>query len=264
MKIGILGDGLMAQAIGHLLHKNGFEFQVFSRKKNNVEEIATVQVAFLCVPSSAVECYANYLKLVPVVVSCAKGVVTKDKPFISGFFESSQFCVISGPNFAGEVVDNHKTITTIASKNNSIFNTIEKILSSSKFELEITNEVLGAEICGIVKNVIAIMMGFASVKTPSWNEKSLILTKMFQEISQILEYFSCNQEVLNLSCGIGDIFLTCSSVNSRNYQFGVNLAMGVNGQSQTVEGLRSIDFIKDLPLAIPYLKTVKSLLLEES
>jgi glycerol-3-phosphate dehydrogenase (NAD(P)+) len=262
MKIGILGDGLMAQAISHLLHKNGVEFQVFSRKKGNVEEISKVQIAFLCVPSSAVECYTIYLKPVQVVVSCAKGVATKEQPFISGFFESSQFCVISGPNFAGEIMDSHKTITTVASKNSENLNIIEKILSSSVFEFERTSEVLGVEICGIVKNVIAIMMGYASIKMPSWNEKSLILTKMFQEISQILEYFSCNQEVLNFSCGIGDIFLTCSSVNSRNYQFGVNLAMVVNGKSQVVEGLRSIAFIEDLPLRMPYLKTVKSLLLE--
>ena len=84
--------------------------------------------------------------------------------------------------------------------------------------------------------------------------KLIVLTKCFGELSQILEYFGCDKSVLELSCGIGDIFLTCSTTNSRNFKFGANFANGIEDFTQTVEGLRSFEFIRKLPIEIPILK----------
>ncbi len=256
MKVGILGDGSMAMAIAHLLNVNGHSSTIFSRKKGNITEALNIDAIFLCVPSSAVSDYAEFLQSMQLVVSCAKGIANANEPFISSFFDEKKFCTLSGPNFADEILNNNRTTTTLASKNNEALQVISSLIASQNFEIEKTNEVIGVEICGIVKNVIAIMMGYASVKMPSWNEKSLLLTKMFQEVGIILDYFKCNKSVLELSCGIGDIFLTCSSVNSRNYRFGVALAEEEKLENTTVEGLRSVEFIKHLPLNLPYLKTV--------
>lgn len=264
MKIGILGDGLMAQAITHLLNQNNIKCTIHSRKNNNIEQISNTEIIFICIPSGIIQEYIKLLQNIPIVVSCAKGIITQDsttntKYFISQLFDESKFAVLSGPNFAKEIIENNKTITSLASKNNQILETVSKILGSSSFEIEKTNEVIGVEICGIIKNIIAIVMGYANVKMPSWNEKSLFLTKMFQETHQVLQYFNCDINVLNLSSGIGDIFLTCSSENSRNYKFGCALANNQKLENQTVEGVRSLEFINTLPLDLPYLQYITTL-----
>ena len=253
-KVGILGAGSMASAIFHILSQNGIEAEVFSRKNGNISQIEQYGVAFVCIPSGSVTEYRNVLCKVPIVVSCSKGLSGNDDFFISKLFNESQFCVLAGPNFANEILANAKTITTVSSKNLENIKTIASILQNDVFEVEESNEVLGVEICGIVKNAMAIIMGYNSVKTDFWNEKSIVLTKCFGELSQILEYFGCDKSVLQLSCGIGDIFLTCSTTNSRNFKFGANFANGIEDFTQTVEGLRSFEFISRIPIEIPILK----------
>jgi glycerol-3-phosphate dehydrogenase (NAD(P)+) len=264
MKIGILGDGSMAMAIAHLLKTNGHSSTIFSRKKRNITESLNADVIFLCVPSSAICDYAELVQSAQFIVSCAKGIAKASEPFISSFFDANKLCVLSGPNFADEILNNNKTITTLASKNSEALQVISALIASPNFEIEMNDEIIGIEICGIVKNVIAIMMGYASIKMPSWNEKSLLLTKMFQEVGIVLEYFKCNKSVLELSCGIGDIFLTCSSTNSRNYRFGIALAQEQKLENTTVEGLRSVEFIKHLPLILPHLKMVENFLMSSN
>ena len=254
LKIGILGDGAMSNAISHILSQNGIFCEVFSRKNGNVSQIKQCDVAFVCIPSGSVVEYLDSLCKIPTIVSCSKGLSGNDDFFISKLFNESQFCVLAGPNFANEILENAMTITTIASKNLENIKTIASMLQNDIFEVEESSEVLGVEICGIVKNAMAIIMGYISVKTNFWNEKSIVLTKCFGELSQILEYFGCDKSALQLSCGIGDIFLTCSTTNSRNFKFGANFANGIEDSTKTVEGLRSFEFIRKLPIEIPILK----------
>lgn len=275
-KIGILGDGAMAVAIAHLLDNNRISHETFSRKLENVSKITECNLVFACVPSSALVEISSILQNINVI-SCAKGVATETQPFISSFFAQENFCVLSGPNFAHEITQNHQTITTIASKNIRLTNAVQSLLMFQNFIVETTQNVHGVEICGIVKNVIAIAMGYASEKIPSWNEKALMLTKMFQEMIIVLEHFKCEKDVIGLSCGIGDIFLTCSTVNSRNFQFGANLGKTSqetwspcdlpreasqnvinrekSTQNITIEGIRSSQFLKTLPINIPILRS---------
>ena len=254
LKVGILGDGAMAHAISHILSQNGFEAETFSRKLGNVLQISKYDVAFLCIPSGIIVEYLEHLAKIPTVVSCSKGLSGREDFFISKLFDESQFCVLAGPNFANEILENAKTITTVASKNLQTFKIVASMLGNRSFEIEESDEVVGVEICGIVKNAMAIIMGYNSIKTNFWNEKSIVLTKCFQELSQVLEYFGCDKSILQLSCGIGDIFLTCSTTNSRNFKFGANFANGIKNSSETVEGIRSFEFIKKLPIEIPMLK----------
>ncbi len=258
MKIGILGDGAMSNAISHILLKNRHNFEVFSRKHNNITQIGQCDIAFLCIPSGIISEYLDLLQGISVIVSCSKGLSGSEDFFISKLFNESQFCVLAGPNFANEILINAQTITTVASRNIKNLEIITTILQNDHLEIERTNEVVGVEICGIVKNAIAIIMGYESVKTNFWNEKSLILTKCFQELAKILEHFGCRASsgvpVLELSCGIGDIYLTCSTVSSRNFKFGVNFANGLIEKSGTIEGIRSLQFIHALKIEVPILK----------
>jgi len=255
LKVGILGGGSMASAILHILTRNGINSENFSRKLGNISQISKCDIVFLCIPSGAIVEYIEYLENIPTIVSCAKGLSGNDDFFISKLFKQEQFCILAGPNFANEILSNAGTITTIASKNLENIKAIVSILQNDCFKVEESNEVVGVEICGIVKNAMAIIMGYNSIKTHYWNEKSMILTKCFQELSKILAYFGCDKSILQLSCGIGDIFLTCSTVNSRNFKFGANFANGIKNSSETVEGIRSFEFINKLPIEIPTLKS---------
>ena len=255
LKVGILGDGAMAHAISHILSQNGVEAETFSRKLGNILQISKCDVAFICIPSGIIVEYLENISTIPTVVSCSKGLSGKDDFLISKLFNESQFCVLAGPNFANEILENARTITTIASKNLQNIKIVASMLGNRSFEIEESDEVVGVEICGIVKNAMAIIMGYNSIKTNFWNEKSIVLTKCFQELSQILEYFGCDKSILQLSCGIGDIFLTCSTTNSRNFKFGANFANGIKNSSETVEGIRSFEFISKLPIEIPTLKS---------
>jgi glycerol-3-phosphate dehydrogenase (NAD(P)+) len=253
-KIGILGDGAMGSAILHIISQNGFEAEVFSRKLGNIEQISQCDVVFVCVPSGVIVEYVDLLSQVLTVVCCSKGLSGSEDVFISKLFDETRFCILAGPNFANEILANARTITTLASNNSQKIMQISSILSGNLLELQTTSEVLAVEICGIVKNAMAIIMGYYSVKTDFWNEKSLILTKCFGELSQILQHFGCDKSILALSCGIGDIFLTCSTTNSRNFKFGANFANGIKDFSGTVEGVRSLEFISTIELEIPTLK----------
>lgn len=249
--IGILGDGAMATAIAYILEENGNKIQYFSRKQENLSEIHTVETIFACVPSGVLISLHQNLQNVNLI-NCAKGIATEKNCFISSFFNKSCFATLSGPNFASEIIVGTKTITTLASQSKNLLLQAENFFDCNNVIIEKTQNVQGVELCGILKNAIAIIMGYASVKNPSWNERSLILTKLFQEMKVILHHFNCNEDVLTLSCGIGDIFLTCSTTNSRNFQLGVNLAQNLKTQKKTIEGVRSLQFLKTLNLPIPY------------
>ena len=254
MKVAIFGDGAISQAISHLLKFNGVNFEICSRKKGNVENIANFDVVFLCIASEAIASYTSFLTNAKIVVSCAKGVYSKSQPFISKLFNKDQFCVLSGPNFASEIVQSQQTLTTVASQNQENLEIIKKLLTTPFFEVETTQNVVGVELCGILKNAIAIIMGYYGAKTSLWNEKSMILTKVFHESIAVMKSFGIDGEILEKSCGIGDIFLTCSSTNSRNYKFGFNLYNGTQKTDETVEGIRSLQFLEGLNLHLKFLK----------
>lgn len=256
--IGILGDGAMAKAIIHLLKYNKVPYHICSRSKGNIEDISQYNIVFICISSEAVNNYLNLLQNVQILISCAKGVLLKNDPFISRIFTPEQFCVLSGPNFSTEIVSSKQTITTIASKNSTNLKYIAKILSTPFFQIEETDNVLGTEMCGILKNAIAIIMGYVAAGTESWNEKSLVFTRVFQESITVMKYFEIDETILNKSCGIGDLFLTCSSSNSRNYKFGFDLYHKQQKDGQTVEGVRTLEFLHSLNLELPFLKKLFS------
>lgn len=244
----------MAKAIIHLLECNKVPYNICSRSEGNIEDISKFKTVFICISSEAVINYIDLLKSAQILVSCTKGILSKDTPFISRLFTPEQFCVLSGPNFSTEIVTSKQTVTTIAAKNTENLRYLCGILSTPFFQIEETDNVLGTEMCGILKNAIAIIMGYTAAGTESWNEKSLMFTRVFQESITVMKHFGIDETILHKSCGIGDLFLTCSSTNSRNYKFGFDLRHKKYTNGQTVEGVRALEFLQTLNLELPFLK----------
>ena len=152
--------------------------------------------------------------------------------------------VLSGPSFAKDMIKKNKIRLTLAGPNNiELFNNCIK--------QEYTKDILGVEICGVVKNIFAISCGMLDGMNASDSTKAAYLNLVINEAKNILEKYNCTKETIFLSCGIGDIILTCTSINSRNYKFGYMIGNNISKKKidkflnkNTIEGLNALKSFK--------------------
>ena len=135
--------------------------------------------------------------------------------------------VLSGPTLAQEVLDGKPTAACIACEDEEIAKFVQKLLSvPSKFRLYTNNDVIGVELGGSLKNVIAIASGFASQMDLGDNCRGTLLTRGMAEIVRLSVKLGANPSTLYGLSGMGDLIATCSSPLSRNYKVGAMLGQG--------------------------------------
>ena len=209
-------------------------------------------------------------------VICSKGFEPKSLTLLSDAFEEitkiKDYAVLSGPNFAVEVADFLPTITAIASQNEVLANKIIKILDNENFKGQYSSSPKTAEICSIVKNIIAIGCGITDGLNLGVNTKSALVMKGVEEIQILCKKFNVSQDLAN-AAGFGDIFLTCSSSKSRNNSLGSLLAKGQSYQKitketgKTYEGASSADSVakicKKLALNLPLCAVINDIINNE-
>jgi glycerol-3-phosphate dehydrogenase (NAD(P)+) len=148
--------------------------------------------------------------------------------------------VLSGPNFASEVILDHPSATMIASHDLNFANQLAKILSTLTFRCYVTSDLNGVELIGALKNVIAIASGIALGLGYGENTKAMLISRAMSEIKRLFKVLAADEETLLSLAGIGDLILTCNSKESRNMRFGYALGQGENLnqalQNNTVEG----------------------------
>jgi glycerol-3-phosphate dehydrogenase (NAD(P)+) len=262
-KILVIGAGTWGSAIANLVAKNSYRVILSSNQGDIIQEInnrhtnhkylpniklsANIKAvkdffaeikdadfAFIVVPSLATtEVFAKISKLTLKknckFVICSKGVEPKSLLLLSDAFEKitkiKNYAVLSGPNFAIEVAQEIPTITTIASKDKKLANEVIKILNNDYFKASYFKDPRTAEICGIVKNIIAIGCGIAEGLDLGVNAKSAIVMKGIAEIQLLCNKLKASNDITN-AAGFGDIFLTCSSLKSRNNTLGALISKG--------------------------------------
>jgi glycerol-3-phosphate dehydrogenase (NAD(P)+) len=146
-----------------------------------------------------------------------------------------------GPSFAIEVFRKEPTIVNVISHSIPLGRMVALLFNNSYFKcIEIKDEV-GAEIIGALKNVMAIGMGIAYQLHASINTRAAMLAQVTKEINKIMKTFGGESDTITQFCGIGDIYLTCTDIKSRNFSFGklvaevgVNQALKLN--HKTIEG----------------------------
>ncbi len=183
-------------------------------------------------------------------VICTKGMVDETLELFSQAFErivnTKNYAVLSGPNFAIEVANSLPTITSIACNNYENYCKIAKILDNNNFKTIYTEAVEYAEICGVMKNIIAIGCGIADQLNFGANGKSALLLRGINEIKQICLALKIKEDLIS-PAGFGDIFLTCSSTKSRNFTLGTLLASTQKIPNDTTfEGLNALNIILKL------------------
>lgn len=159
---------------------------------------------------------------------------------------------LSGPNLANEIMEGQPTATVIGSKYDEVINVGKKVLSSKHFQVFGTYEIMGAELAGALKNIIAIGSGILSGLGLGKNIQALLITRGLMEMIYFGQAFGTSPKPFVGTAGIGDLVCTATSMSSRNFTFGHRLGSGelkdeiLATMPETAEGVRTLKIAKYL------------------
>ena len=161
---------------------------------------------------------------------------------------------LSGPNLAREILGGQPTATVIASEYDEVIGVGQRFLSSKRFFVFGSNDINGAELAGVLKNIYALASGVLDGKGYGKNIQAMLLTRGLREMVAIGKKLGSNSIAFLGTAGVGDLIATATSVLSRNYSFGVRLGRGESVEEiladteEVVEGLRTLRFAHILSL----------------
>ena len=159
---------------------------------------------------------------------------------------------LAGPNLASEIAMHKPAAAVIASKFDEVVHTGQKLLKSDRFLIYGSNDIRGIELCGILKNIIALGAGMVNGLGLGENAKALFISRGLVEMVQIGKALGGNIQAFLGLAGVGDLIATCSSTHSRNYTVGNRLAGGekitaiLESMEEVAEGVRTIKIIQHL------------------
>ncbi len=194
-------------------------------------------------------------KGVPVVI-CAKGIENKScllmSEVVREVLPEAPLAVLSGPSFAKEVAAGLPTAVTLAMESQALVEELTDALASTYFRIYRSTDIIGAEIGGAVKNVLAIACGIAQGRQMGDNTRATLITRGLAEMARLGVAKGARIETLMGLSGMGDLTLTCSAMQSRNFSLGFALGEGrsldeILGERQAVtEGVFSASSVTDL------------------
>ncbi|MEJ6950591.1 NAD(P)H-dependent glycerol-3-phosphate dehydrogenase [Natronospora cellulosivora (SeqCode)] len=280
-KISIIGGGSWGTAIAQVIASNGHQVLIKvrdSQQKYNInnsnenikyfpgiklssnikatidlsEAVSFADIIFLAVPTyvsrDVMTKVADIIKKDQLLVSTAKGIeedsYLRNSEIIKEYVENP-VAILSGPTHAEEVINNLPTAAVIASKNKLAAKTIQELMMSSKFRVYTNPDIIGVELGGAIKNIMAIAAGIADGLGYGDNTKAALVTRGLHEMSRL--GVSMGGSLLTYAglTGMGDLVVTCTSVHSRNRRLGIKIGEGLdlntalNEIKQTVEGIRT-------------------------
>lgn len=194
-----------------------------------------------------------------IIVSASKGIendtlltpvaIYQD---ILGQAINDQLAALGGPSFAVEVAKKAPTAVVVASSNPSAAKKVQRAFSSDLFRIYSSDDVMGVELCGAVKNVIAVASGAVSGMGLGDNTRAALITRGIAEISRLVTTMGGSRQTVAGMAGIGDMVLTCTSQTSRNFTVGYRLGKGetletiVNSMKMIAEGVRTTKSVYSL------------------
>lgn len=303
MKITILGTGAYAIALANMLNYNNNKITLWSKfeeeinyiKDNNKikslpnitlpnnykyttnlkEAINNSNLIVLAIPAFAVNevCInlSKYYKEYMHICIATKGIEQNTGYFMSNIvtkhIKTNNIAVISGGTFAIDMFDNPLIGLTLATKNKETENIIKNCLESKHLKLRITNDILGIELCGAIKNVFAIASGILDGLGYSTSTNSMFIVESLISIKNIITAFNGNEDTIISYAGIDDLLLTCNSNKSRNYTLGKMIGKKANKEeidnyikNTTIEGLYTLKSIyillKEKNIDIPLINVI--------
>ncbi len=260
-KILVAGAGAWGTAIADLLASKGFKTFIWAREKEAADSINKKRENEIFLKgfildkrlravsdlNEAVQDCGIIINAVPtqhirkvfenvsingkrkIIVSLAKGIEleTFERPSeILGKIFGKDIYVLSGPNFAAEIAAKKPAATVIAGRDADIRKKLQRIFAASYFRVYENEDIIGTETSGAVKNVIAIAAGLSDGLDLGHNARAALITRGINEIRKLGAELGAMDITFMGLAGIGDIILTCSSSNSRNYSLGKEIGKG--------------------------------------
>ena len=186
--------------------------------------------------------YNEYLKETAYIVICSKGISENGK-MLSEEFEKyvskEKIAVLTGPTHAEEIAEKKLSAMVIASINEEVKNKVIEIFASSYIRLYKSNDIIGVQIGGALKNIIAFCSGIIIGMGEGDNTLAAICTRGLSEISRFSEKYGSNSKTIYGLSGLGDLLVTCLSEHSRNRKAGILLSM-------VIEGLENLKTVKEM------------------
>lgn len=309
-KISVLGAGSWGTALSLLLHNNGHSVRLWSALKDEVEMLRAKRehesklpgvhlpedieitwdlesclkdpdVAVLAVPSpftrSTSAQMAPYVKEGQIIVNVAKGVEENTlmtlSQIISQEIPQANVCVLSGPSHAEEVGKGIPTTCVVSAETRETAEYLQGIFMSPVFRVYTTPDILGVELGGALKNVIALAAGAADGLGYGDNTKAALITRGIAEIARLGTKMGARMETFYGLSGMGDLIVTCASVHSRNRKAGYLIGKGctmkeaMDEVKMVVEGVYSAKAARSLAekyeVEMPIIEEVNKVLFED-
>ncbi len=206
-----------------------------------------------------------------VICIASKGIENTSCSFLSDIayeeLKTKNIAIISGPSFAIDMAENNPIGLSIASHSKKAIKLIKSVLENDTLKLRDTNDLIGVQICGSIKNVIAVAAGMlAGMKYPE-STQSFLITEALNDIKSLIAALGGNPKTITSFAGVGDLLLTCTSTKSRNFSFGYVIGAGATKEEiekhlkeNTVEGyytLKSIyKLIKNKKIKMPIIDLI--------
>ena len=261
-KLGVIGAGSWGTALAILLNDNGNEVTLWSHRESEAERMRTTReisklpavrlpdgiavtsdlrtaasekdALVLVVPSSCVRETAEKLRAYvdegTFIVSAAKGIEEDTLKTMTDIVEEvipqAQAAVLSGPSHAEEVARGLPTTCVIGAKSEAAARYLQQLFMSPVFRVYISADMLGIELGGALKNVIALAAGIADGMGYGDNAKAALITRGMVEIARLGMKMGGRLETFSGLTGIGDLIVTCASMHSRNRRAGILLGQG--------------------------------------
>jgi glycerol-3-phosphate dehydrogenase (NAD(P)+) len=263
-KVTFLGAGSFGTALSIMLAKKGLDINIWDRDKNVIEDINVKKENFKYLPKitiphnvkafidieEAIEGSAFIVLSVPshvvrslsrqissmvnekqIVVSIAKGIEEDSLKRISQVIEEeipqSPVVILSGPSHAEEVALDIPTLVVVTSKDMKSAEKVQDVFMTNKFRVYTNEDLIGVEVSGAVKNIIALAAGVSDGIGYGDNTKAALMTRGMSEIIRIGTKLGGKSETFSGLTGIGDLIVTCTSMHSRNRRAGILIGKGV-------------------------------------
>ena len=236
MKMSILGAGKWGSALFHAFSQKN-DVVISSRRKRDIKNFVSIKEALNCeyivmaIPTQFVrEFMSEHFKFNnQKILVAAKGIEVSSGKFLNEVYEEflpkENLAFLSGPSFAAEVIKSLPTALVVSSVNKDLAKTFANAMPPF-IRAYTDNDVVGAEVSGAYKNVIAIAAGVCDGLELGNNARAALISRGLVEMARFGEFFGAKKDTFLSLGGAGDLFLTASSNLSRNYRVGYGLAKG--------------------------------------
>lgn len=306
----VLGAGSWGTALALQLARNGMPVRLWGRNPDTMQALAQArenarylpgivlprevepladlgaalddtQLCVIAVPSAGFRAVLRSLREVradpPPVVWATKGLELASAKWLhevvsDEFGPGDERAVLSGPSFAGEVARGLPTAVTVASPRLDFATRVAEAFHGEAFRVYISQDMIGVELGGAVKNVLAIAAGISDGLGYGANARAALITRGLHEIMHLGQRVGASRETLMGLSGLGDLVLTCTDDQSRNRRFGLALGRGTPGErareeiGQAIEGIDTAQVVarlaRGVALELPICRQVQRVLFE--